>query len=240
MSKTFLHWSSGKDSALSLYYLQKHQPITKLLTTVNNATQRVSMHGISRDLLKAQEESLGIPIQQVDLSTDLSLESYNQKMREVYTYLLEDTYDTAAFGDILLEDLKAYRESELDKIGMKYTFPLWGKHTKKVLEEFIALGFKAVVVAVRADVLSKDWVGRVIDASFIADLPDDVDWSGENGEYHTFVFDGPIFKTPIPYTIKEIVTHDYLRNEEQDDNCYQEKEEQSWASKFYFADLQLI
>lgn len=239
MSAIFLHWSSGKDSALSLYYLQQKQPIKKLLTTLSIETQRVSMHGVSKELLLAQEESLGVRIQQVELAGDLSLQTYNKEMQRVYTSLLKQGYTTAAFGDILLEDLKAYREKELDKIGMKYLFPLWGRDTKEVMEDFIARGFKAVVVAVQADKLSKDWVGRVIDQQFLKDLPSDVDWSGENGEYHTFVFDGPNFKKPIVYKIEEVVAYNYLKNKTEEDNCFKKSEKTSWASKFYFADLRL-
>lgn len=239
MAKTFLHWSSGKDSALTLYYLQQKQPVTKLLTTLSAETQRVSMHGVSKELLQAQEESLEIALQQVDLAADLSLKSYNDEMQKVYTSLLNEGYDTAAFGDILLEDLKTYRESELDKVGMKYEFPLWGRDTKAVMKDFISLGFKAVVVAVQANKLSKDWVGRLIDEHFLNDLPSNVDWSGENGEYHTFVFDGPNFKTPIAYKIQEVVERNYTRKDNAEDNCFKEEEEQSWASHFYFADLRL-
>lgn len=238
MSKTFLHWSSGKDSALSLYYLQQQKPITKLLTTINAETNHVSMHGISSELLLAQEESLGIGIKQVRLQPDLSLKSYNVQMEKVYRSLLEKGFDTAAFGDILLEDLKKYREKELDRIGIKYEFPLWGRDTKAVMEDFIELGFKAVVVAVQAEKLSKDWIGRLIDKDFLRDLPVNVDWSGENGEYHTFVFDGPIFKTPIAYKINNIVERSYGKNEEADDNCFDQEQKPTWASRFYYADLQ--
>ena len=240
MTKTFLHWSSGKDSALSLYYLQKERPITKLLTTVNAETQHVSMHGISAELLHAQEESLGISIQQVHIQPDLSLKSYNNQMESVYRSLLNEGYDTAAFGDILLEDLKEYRENELDRIGVKYEFPLWGQDTKKVMQDFISLEFKAVVVAVQADKLSKDWVGRIIDEDFLKDLPKDVDWSGENGEYHTFVFDGPNFKSPIAYNIHNIVERNYGKNEDSKDNCFSEEPQPSWASKFYYAEIQKV
>src|SRR5699024_8863628 len=238
MSKTFLHWSLGKDSALSLYYLQQQKSITKLLTTINAETNHVSMHGISSELLLAQEESLGIGIKQVRLQPDLSLKSYNVQMEKVYRSLLEKGFDTAAFGDILLEDLKKYREKELDRIGIKYEFPLWGRDTKAVMEDFIELGFKAVVVAVQAEKLSKDWIGRLIDKDFLRDLPVNVDWSGENGEYHTFVFDGPIFKTPIAYKINNIVERSYGKNEEADDNCFDQEQKPTWASRFYYADLQ--
>lgn len=240
MSKTFLHWSSGKDSALSLYYLQKEQPITKLLTTVNATTNHVSMHGISSDLLLAQEESLGISIQQVQLEPDLSLKSYNKQMEKVYRSLLDEGYDTAAFGDILLEDLKAYREKELEKIGMKHSFPLWGQNTKSVMQDFISLGFKAVVVAVQANKLAKEWIGRLVDENFLKDLPSDVDWSGENGEYHTFVFDGPNFKKSIDYKINGVVRRSFDKNKEAKDNCFNEEQEPTWASEFYYADLQKV
>lgn len=240
MSKTFLHWSSGKDSALSLYYLQKRAPITKLVTTVNATTNHVSMHGISSSLLLAQEECLGISIQQVHLEPDLSLKSYNNQMEKTYRSLLDEGYDTAAFGDILLEDLKAYREKELDRIGVKYTFPLWGQDTKAVMEEFIALGFKAVVVAVQADKLSKEWIGRLIDEDFLKDLPADVDWSGENGEYHTFVFDGPNFNKPIDYKINGVLERSFSKNKDTEDNCFDEEQQPAWDSEFYYADLQKV
>lgn len=239
MSKIFHHWSSGKDSALSLYYLQKKQPITKLLTTINAESERVSMHGISKEMLIAQEESLGIEIKQIALDADASLSTYNKQMETVYRTMLEEGFDTASFGDILLEDLRAYRENELDKIGMKYLFPLWGRDTKEVMQDFIAKGFKAVVVAVQANKLSKDWVGRVVDENFLKDLPSGIDSSGENGEYHTFVFDGPNFKKPINYKISEVIQRSYSRNTDNEDNCFKEKEEQSWESDYYFANISL-
>jgi len=239
MSKIIHHWSSGKDSALSLYYLQKKYTIKRLITTLNLKTYRVSMHGIPKELLMAQQKSIGIAIQNVYLDSDASLETYNKQMQYVYQDLFEEGFNTVSFGDILLEDLKLYREAQLDKIGMSYSFPLWGKNTLEVMKEFIHLGFKAVVVAVQTDKLSKEWVGRVIDDSFLEDLPAGVDASGENGEYHTFVFDGPNFSFPIKYQIEKVVTHNYFANSDVDDNCFKDIEEQSWATNFHFADIQV-
>lgn len=235
--KSFLHWSSGKDSALALYYAQKNTGVNSLLTTIDEAYQRVSMHGIPKQLLEKQVASLNMDLKLVELKSDMSLSAYNRQMQDVYADMKASGYEQVIFGDILLEDLKAYRETELEKVGLKAHFPLWGKDTKAIMQEFIALGFKAIVVAVNASVLDKSWVGREIDASFLADLPSDIDPAGENGEYHTFVYDGPIFQKPVDFKISDIVSKSFGKHQDSEENCFKEEKEQAWATDFYFADL---
>ena len=140
------------------------------------------------------------------------------------------------FGDIFLEDLKAYREEQLEKAGLKAVFPLWKRNTLELIHSFIDHGFKAITVCVNAKHLDKSFVGRLIDKQFIDDLPEDVDPCGENGEFHTFVYDGPIFKTPIDFSIGEKVLRGYEPSESDDDNCFSD-DQKSWDTKFWFCDL---
>ena len=199
-NKLYLNWSSGKDAAFALYQLQEEgYTISKLLTTVNEHYKRISMHGLRESLLDAQVKALGINLEKVYLPLSPTMEDYNQIMQNCINKLKAEGYSKTAFGDIFLEDLRDYREKELAKQGIDAIFPLWKKNTKELLLEFINKGFKAITVCVNAQLLDKSFVGRIIDAQFINDLPENVDPCGENGEFHTFCFDGPIFQYPIAF-----------------------------------------
>lgn len=238
MNKAYLNWSSGKDSALALYYARKGgvYEIKKLLTTINKDVDRVSMHGVRKELLMAQSNKLGLPILISELSAETSMEDYNLKMKEATAALKNEGFTHSIFGDIFLEDLKKYREEQLEKIGIKAVFPLWKKDTSELIADFIELGFKAVVVCTNSKYLDNSFCGRIIDLDFINDLPENVDPCGENGEFHTFVFDGPIFGAPINYKIGEKVNRSYKLAKDKDDNCFQDDAE-SWDTEFCFCDL---
>ncbi|SHI96842.1 MJ0570-related uncharacterized domain-containing protein [Mesonia phycicola] len=237
MNKTYLNWSSGKDAMLALHHLQSSSnfSVEKLVTTVNSDYNRVSMHGLPISLLEKQAESLQLPLHQIPLDGDVSMQVYNQTMQRHVSLLKEEKFTHTVFGDIFLEDLKTYRENELQKVGVTPVFPLWKKDTKSLVEEFINLGYKAIVVCVNANYLDESFCGRIVDAEFLNDLPENVDACGENGEFHTFVFDGPLFSFPIEFEIGEKVLRDYTPSNE--DDCYQES--QSWDHKFWYVDLKL-
>jgi len=200
----------------------EYYDVDLLVTTVNTAYDRVSMHGIRRELLQKQAEAIGIPLRVIDLPEKPSLEEYyNIMARETDVLKNELGYDVAAFGDIFLEDLKKSREEKLATVGIRCVFPLWKIDTRELIREFWGLGFKAVVVCVTAkhpsqDVLDESFVGRDIDESFVNDLPaDSIDACGENGEFHTFCYDGPIFTNgPVRF---EIGDKTYRENEYEGD-----------------------
>lgn len=240
MKKTYSNWSSGKDSALALYKIlqEKEYNVDLLITNVNQEFERVSMHGLHENLLTKQAESIGIKLQKNYFPADVTMDLYNEIMKEKMETLLDQNYTHAIFGDIFLEDLKEYREKKLAEVGVKGVFPLWKIDTKKVLQEFLSLGFKAITVCVNAKLLGEEFVGRVIDQEFINDLPENVDVCGENGEFHTFVFDGPIFKFPIDFEIGEKLLKSYTLHDDEDDNCHQTKKT-NYDTSFWYCDLKL-
>lgn len=209
-SNIAFHWSSGKDSALALHYLMQDLAfeIRYLVTTVNEHHQRVTMHGTPLTLLRKQFEAIGIPYRLVQLPESPSMEVYENEIRFCMYSLKQQGVTHAAFGDIFLNDLKVYREETMKTYGLASVFPLWRRNTRNLLHEFIELGFKAVVVCANEQ-MGRDFVGRRIDASFIADLPNDIDPCGENGEFHTFCYDGPIFEHPIAFDMGEKVQKPY-------------------------------
>ncbi|MEL0652237.1 ATP-binding protein [Algibacter sp. TI.3.09] len=209
--KTYFNWSSGKDSALALYYLQQNKDysIEQLVTTVNSHYNRVSMHGLRTDLLLAQTKALNIKASLIELPEMPSMEIYEDVMLKTVSQLKADGFTHSAFGDIFLEDLRTYRDNNLAKHNIKTVFPIWKKDTKTLLTEFLNLGFKTIIVCANSKYFDADFVGTIIDENFIANLPEGVDPCGENGEFHTFCFDGPIFENPISFTIGEKVYREY-------------------------------
>lgn len=255
MKKAYFNWSTGKDSALALYKIlqNKEFEIGTLLTNVNGEFGRVSMHGLREELLNEQAKQIGLPLQKIHFPGDVTMSLYDEIMKEAMHKILKENYEYAIFGDIFLEDLKAYRDKKLHEVGLKGEYPLWKQNTKLLLREFLSLGFKAITVCVNAKLLDESFVGRVIDQNFIDDLPEEIDICGENGEFHTFVFDGPIFKNLIDFKVGEKVLRTYKANTDpSDDNCsnyskdknedcYKEKEsQQTWDSGFWYCDLELI
>jgi uncharacterized protein (TIGR00290 family) len=208
--RTLFTWSGGKDSVMALYELQKagDYEILALLTTVTKDYDRISMHGVRRVLLKQQADSLGYRLEQVFISKSASNEEYETKMREILEKYLKAGISTVVFGDIFLEDIRKYREENLSKIGMKAVFPIWKRNTTELAHTFIDLGFKAVITCVDSKVLDKGFVGRRFDEQFLSELPSSVDPCGENGEFHSFVYDGPIFRESLLFEPGDVVLRD--------------------------------
>jgi len=208
--RVLFSWSGGKDSALALREILEigELEIAALLTTVTADYDRISMHGVRRTLLERQADSLGFPLEIVSISKDSANEEYEANMRRVLTKHLADGVSSVAIGDVFLEDVRQYRERNLAKIGMKGIFPLWRRDTRELVHTFIDLGFKGVITCVDSQALSNDFAGRALDRQFVDALPPLVDPCGENGEYHSFVYDGPIFREPIRHTVGEVVLRD--------------------------------
>jgi uncharacterized protein (TIGR00290 family) len=233
----YMNWSGGKDSSLCLHYIQQdtRYQVECLLTSVNAAHDRISMHGVRRALLEAQALSIGLPLQTIELPEQPGMQEYEQAMLHKVTALKNAGYSNAVFGDIFLEDLKRYREEKLATVDIQCVFPLWKISTTQLMQEFLQLGFKAIIVCVNTKFLDKSFCGRLIDESFVRDLPPNVDVCGENGEYHSFVFDGPIFKYPIPFTKGDIVYRTYQAPQQAQDSC--NPMDQASEYGFYFCDL---
>ncbi len=192
-------WSGGKDSALALYELKQMEgiEIAALLTTITEGYDRISMHGVRRELLVQQANALGYPLEEISIPQNCPNEIYEQQMRQALEKHRQNGIKSVAFGDLFLQEIRSYREDRMNRIGMKCLFPLWGRPTAELAMQFTALGFRAVVVCVDTEALGREYAGREYDGRFIKDLPPGVDSCGENGEFHSFVYDGPIFSNPI-------------------------------------------
>ena len=205
-------WSGGKDSALALRAVLADPTLSveALLTTVTREYDRISVHGVRRSLLRAQVAALSLPLVEMEIPADCSNATYEESFAATLRAARErnDRVNRCVFGDLFLEDVRRYREERLTPLGWQGEFPLWGQDTASVARGFIDDGFRAVVVCVDLGVLAPSFSGREYDASFIADLPRDVDPCGENGEFHTFVYDGPLFRERVELTIGERVTRD--------------------------------
>lgn len=199
-STIYLNWSSGKDASMALHkLLQDDQSVGRLFTTVNGSNDRINMHGLHVSLLEEQAGALEIPLDILRLPESLTMETYNELMLNEVRRLKSEGLTTAVFGDIFLEDLREYRKNQLAQEDVNVLFPLWKENTNDLMQRFLKDGFKAIVVSVDAQKLDESFCGRIIDQSFLDDLPEDVDPCGENGEFHTFCFDGPIFKKPVAF-----------------------------------------
>lgn len=207
----FFNWSSGKDSSFALYKLlqQDEFNIATLLTTVGKETERIGMHGLRESLLKRQAAAIGLPLEIIYLSSSATHEVYDDMMEKAMSKMKSKNIYHTAFGDIFLEDLRNYRESQLDKVGIKAHFPLWKRDTRDLIVEFIELGFKTKIVAASAAFFKEDFVGQDITKELIESLPAEVDPCGENGEFHTFCYDGPLFKYPVEFEMGEKVKKSY-------------------------------
>lgn len=214
MQKAFFNWSGGKDSAFALYHVLNEGifDIRYLLTTINSEYKRISMHGVREELLVKQAESLGLELLKLYMPEFTSMDEYNSVLTESMKSLKAEGIETAVFGDIFLQDLRDYRENKLAEAGIKSIFPIWKKDTQKLVRDFIDTGFKTIITSVDERFLDKSFAGRIIDNTFLKDLPANVDPCGENGEFHSFVFDGPIFKKAIPFSIGEKTYRKYKQN----------------------------
>jgi uncharacterized protein (TIGR00290 family) len=209
MTRILMAWSGGKDSCVALHELQGggHE-IVALMTTVTADYERISMHGVRRELLAQQAAALGVPLHEVFIPVAASNDIYEAAMAEGLAVHRTAGVETVAFGDLFLEDIRAYRDAMMAKNGMAAVYPVWGHDTRAFMQDFIAAGFKAVIVCVDLARLDLSFAGRPLDAALLADLPPDVDPCGENGEFHTFVFDGPNFARPVDIVVGERVSRD--------------------------------
>lgn len=209
--KVVFAWSGGKDSAMALYTLLKsgRYDVVSLLTTICGQYERISHHGVRVELLKQQASALGISLHELYLpQANCSMEDYEAVMEKVMLEYKEKGVLTVAFGDIFLQDLREYRQRNLAKVGAKAIFPIWHRDTTEMVLTFIDLGFKAYLTCVDGEKLGRAFAGRPIDADLIRDLPDRVDPCGENGEFHSFVYDGPIFRRPVDLSVGQVVLRD--------------------------------
>src|ERR1700722_9368470 len=203
-------WSGGKDSAMALHALAQDplMRVVALLTTVTEGYDRISMHGVRRELLQRQGARIGLPLHEVFIPAECVNSMYEERMEAALRMHFENGVRKVAFGDIFLEDLRAYREKNLARIGMTALFPIWKRDSRDLIDSFHAHGFRSIAVCVNPKLLDRSFAGRELDASFFADLPAQVDCCGENGEFHTFAFDGPIFKNTVRFQVGECVERD--------------------------------
>jgi uncharacterized protein (TIGR00290 family) len=205
-----MSWSSGKDSTMALDALRHDADyeVVALLVTMNADADRVAMHAVRRTLVEAQAERLGLAVTFVELPAGCSDEIYQSRMTEAIERALADGVERMAFGDLFLEDVRAYRENQLAGTGISPIFPLWGQPTDVLARSIVKSGVKAVLTCVDPAQLSASFAGRLFDEAILADLPATVDPCGERGEFHTFVFDGPGFSSPIDVAIGDVVERD--------------------------------
>jgi uncharacterized protein (TIGR00290 family) len=210
LTRVALSWSSGKDSAWSLHLLRQDPEIevVALITTFNEAFDRVAMHAVRRELVELQAKSAGVPLWKVPLPWPCSNEEYEARMREVCARALREGVRAIAFGDLFLTDIRAYRERQLADTGLAPLFPVWQIPTRELADDMISAGIRARVTCVDPKKLPPEFAGREFDAAFLSDLPARVDPCGENGEFHTFVYAGPMFQAAIPVELGEIVERD--------------------------------
>ncbi|PLS07188.1 Dph6-related ATP pyrophosphatase [Neobacillus cucumis] len=204
MKKTAVSFS-GKDSTLALHDLlnSNEYEVKLLFSTVTDGFNRTSIHGVREELLEAQAESIGLPLKKIRIPEQCSNEKYGEIMLKEINDMKEMGIDHIAFGDLFLEDVRKYREEMLKSVGIKPIFPLWGIDTMEVIQRFLSLGYQTITTCVDLTQLPESFSGREITQQFLEELPAEVDPCGENGEYHSFVFDGPIFKEPILFKLGE-------------------------------------
>ena len=204
-----LSWSGGKDSSLALWQARRlGWGVRRLLTTVTQAYGRISMHGVREELLAAQAEAVGLPVERVEIPTGCTNAQYQERMGAAVERLVEAGTDAFVFGDLFLEDIRTYREAQLAPTGVPARFPLWGSDTAELARRFVALGFHAYVVTVDPRRLEGAFAGVPYDDRFLDRLPPGVDPCGENGEFHTFVYDGPVFGRPVACSVGAVVERD--------------------------------
>jgi uncharacterized protein (TIGR00290 family) len=210
LKRVALSWSSGKDSAWSLKLLRQDPSIevAALITTINEEFDRVAMHAVRRELVELQAASAGLPLWKIGLPWPCSNEEYEARMRQVCVRAVQEDIRAIAFGDLFLTDIRAYRERQLTGTGLEPLFPVWQIPTGQLAREMIAAGVRAKITCIDPKKLPREFAGRDFDAAFLNDLPPGVDPCGENGEFHSFVYAGPMFREPIPVEVGEIVERD--------------------------------
>lgn len=231
--KAVFNWSGGKDSAHALWRALRsgEYDIVALLTTVNGSSRRSTMHGIPVPLLRAQAERIGIPLHVVDLAPGGGMGDYAEAMSRAVGLFRAQGVTHFIFGDIFLRDVRRYREEQLAPCGIEVVEPLWGRTSEEAMADFLASGLRTVVVTTMADILGAAFVGRTVDRDFVASLPAGTDPNGENGEYHTFCFDGPIFSSPVPFRLGNPFSRSY-------DVRLDDGSEKTFT--YWFADLEAV
>ncbi len=209
-TKAVVSWSSGKDSALALHEVRRsgEVEVVGILTTITSEFGRVSMHGVREALLDQQAEALGLRCWKIPIPSPCPNEIYEREMARVLGEVQQLGVTAVVFGDLFLEDLRRYREAKLAEIGMRGIFPLWMRDTAILAREMIELGIRATLTCIDPKKLDRSFAGRSFDAALLGDLPADVDLCGENGEFHTFAWAGPMFSRPIPIVVGEVVERD--------------------------------
>jgi uncharacterized protein (TIGR00290 family) len=235
MISCIFNWSGGKDSALALYHCLQNPEldIRYLVTTINDKVDRISMHGVRTELLIQQAESIGVPLYQIRLPEMPGMAEYDTIMHKHLSYFKGEGITHSIFGDIFLEDLRTYRDERLAEVGITGIYPLWKRDTRELISEFLNLGFGTVIACVQEKL--RDIAGKEIDYNLINSLPNDVDVCGENGEFHTFVFKGPIFERAINYKTGEMVFKEYKSPSNDDDSCVNDVSKK--VSGFWYCDL---
>lgn len=236
---TWLHWSGGKDSAYALSKLAEDGQVAGIVTSLSSEFRRISMHGVREELLDVQADALGLPLQKIFLPRDCNMEYYNTIIAAEMAKLKALGATHCAFGDIFLEDLRAYRQKQMDACQLETVFPIWKEaDTATMAKSIIASGVKAIVVCVSGKHFDSSFVGREYDLDFLNNLPDGVDPCGENGEFHSYVYDSPNFSQPIPIKLGQKVDKLYTpaSNEEDEPECGAKP---AWDTEFFFQDLQL-
>ncbi|WP_143961892.1 adenine nucleotide alpha hydrolase [Litoribacter populi] len=230
--KVSLSWSGGKDSAFALWKLQKDKryEVVSLHTAFNEETRRVGLHGTPEYLIETQADAIGIPLEKIFFPSEATNEAYENAMEEFYDKMISDGVHHVAYGDIFLEDLRKYREDQLSKKSLQGVFPLWGRNTERLIHDFLYNGFKTLICAADGEKIEEEWVGRTLDNNFLKNLPPSVDPCGENGEYHSFCFAGPVFKKTILPKVTEVIPKSYTIKLENG------KVEKRWV---WFADLEM-
>ena len=205
--KTLMSWSSGKDSAWALHQLLQNPDyeVVGLFSTINKEVDRVAMHGVRVELLKAQAESIGLPVEIIELPDPCTNEDYERIMGTFIDMVKADNIECIAFGDLYLEDIRKYREGQLKDTGIEPIFPIWGIPTDELSNTLIENGIKTVITCVDSKQISEDFAGKEYDQHFLESLPESADPCGENGEFHSFVYDGPMFKEAIKITVGETI-----------------------------------
>ncbi len=208
--KTLLSWSTGKDSAWALHVLQQtpNVEVVGLFCTVNKEFNRVAMHAVRIELLQQQAKSAGLPLHIIEIPNPCSNREYDDVMSSFVSDAKTENVEYFAFGDLFLEDVRRYREDRLKGTGITPIFPIWGMPTKELSKKMVSSGLKALITCVDPKRLTRDFAGREYNGSFLNDLPVDVDPCGENGEFHSFAFEGPMFQIPIGIKLGEIVHRD--------------------------------
>lgn len=232
--KVAVSWSGGKDSALALYKLLQNDEyeVDHLFTVLDKDLKRVGLHGTPQKLIEKQAQNIGIPLKKLYLPSSGSHDNYEILMWDYLDQLKDQNIGNVMYGDIFLEDLKEYRDKMLNKAEVTGIYPLWEKDSRQLINEFIDLGFKTITCAGKDPLIKREMLGKVIDRQFIKDLPSEVDPSGENGEFHTFVFDGPIFQKPIKFQMGDLIVKTYEYR-----SVNQSGQEVLHISKFHFQEI---